>query len=59
MGANDYSLPGYDAWKTAYPPWYDYVGYECRVCGEWIEGDENGTICPKCEEYQEDEAENE
>lgn len=52
-------MPGYDEYKLAYPPWYDDVGYECRVCKEWIEVEEDRDICPECEEYQEDEAEDE
>jgi len=50
-------LPGYDAWKLAYPPWYDDVGYECHVCRQWIEGSEDGIICPDCEDYQDEENE--
>ena len=54
MGEKDYSLPGYDAWKSAYPPEYDDVGFECDRCGKWIEGDENGVTCPDCEEMVEE-----
>lgn len=50
-------LPGYDAWKLATPPEYDIIGYECRVCGDWVEVEEDRDICPDCESYQENEAE--
>jgi len=49
------SLPGYDAWKTAYPPEYDVEFEECDRCGVEIypddpryDDDEWGIICQDC-----------
>lgn len=47
------NLPGYDAWKTAYPPEYDEEdGFECVYCGDWIDDPDNeheNNVCDWCQ----------
>ena len=50
-------LGNYDEWKLQYPPWYDYEGYECKYCFDWVEGADvpENEVCDWCQHRIEDE----